>query len=181
MTSRASKARATKARKQAAALADLGYKTPKRRRRRRPLTEEQKQAARERLAKARAAKAAKRKGMQEASIPYGVDPSVAALPDDNELSLKNVRSWIKHNQQILRTLSANSSERRERMQYQVIDTFITNLKTYIRTGVYLDHRWGIDHDKPMMQRCLHMAYDANGNVKRQRGVWYPDIGLWEGQ
>ena len=57
MAAKVAKMKATKAAKKAAALKEVGYtQVPKKIRRKRILTEEQKQAARERLEKARAAR-----------------------------------------------------------------------------------------------------------------------------
>ena len=61
------------------------------RRRRKPLTEEQKAERRERLKKAREAKAPPKY--------VTVAPSVRALPDDHYLSLAKVRGWLKKNKQ----------------------------------------------------------------------------------
>ena len=57
-------------------------------RRRKPMTPEQKAAAIERLAKARE----KQKGPAQ---HQNICPEVLTRPDDHPLCLKNVRSWIK--------------------------------------------------------------------------------------
>ena len=56
-------------------------------RKRKPMTPEQKAAAAERLVKARAAKAPAKN--------ESIHPSVLSLDDDNTFSVKNVKSWIK--------------------------------------------------------------------------------------
>ena len=66
------------------------------RKKRKPMTEEQKAAAAERLAKARENRA-------PAQNLY-VHESVRELPDDHALSLKKVRGWIK-TQKDIRSLS----------------------------------------------------------------------------
>jgi hypothetical protein len=60
---------------------------------RKPMTEEQKKAACERLAKARAA----RPPAKNSSI----HPNVLAKPDEDMLSAKNVQSWIKNQKEQL--------------------------------------------------------------------------------
>ena len=76
-------------------------------RRRKPLTEEQKAERRERLAKAREAKAPPKY--------VSVDPAVRNLPDDHHISLKKVREWIKSNKEekarLERQLKREESER----------------------------------------------------------------------
>ena len=54
---------------------------------RKPMTEEQKVAAAERLAKAREAKGTPKH--------KNIHPSILAKPDDHFISLKKVRQWIK--------------------------------------------------------------------------------------
>ena len=67
------------------------WKAPKRRKPRKPMTEEQRVAAAERLAKAREKKAA-------ADPNYGktnIHESLRNLPDDHQLHPKRVKEWIK--------------------------------------------------------------------------------------
>ena len=86
--------KATKAANKAKALEKLGLNTERKKiRRTRKMTEEQKQAARDRLAKARA-----NRGPSQNKL---IAESVRNLPEDNPLSLKNVRSWIKENKELL--------------------------------------------------------------------------------
>ena len=69
--------------------------TPKKiRRRRKPMTEEQKAAAVERLRKAREAKAA-----ANPTKPANVCDHVLNLPEDHYLSYVKVKGWIKSNQE----------------------------------------------------------------------------------
>ena len=97
MAAKVAKMKATKAANKAAALKEFGF-TPKNKkyRKKRAMTEEQKAAAVERLAKARAAKKSK-----NPQGPKNVHPTVLQRPDDDILSLKNVREWIKHNKEML--------------------------------------------------------------------------------
>ena len=65
-------------------------KPVKPRKKRKPMTPEQRAAAVERLAKARAARQAANPTQNK-----NVDPGVLALDESDTFSLKNVRSWIK--------------------------------------------------------------------------------------
>lgn len=107
-------------------------------------------------------------------------PDVASIEDDHPLSAKNVKSWIKTNQDHLKSIKhyARSKERNERREYQIVSTYVKNLKDYLRTGVYMDHRWGEKGDKNISHICYARAYDNEGNVKRNVGTWYKDVGLW---
>ena len=116
---------------------ELGITPPKKlRKKRKPMTEEQRAAAVERLAKARAARGI--------TGTKNVHPDVLALPEDNPLSYKNVKEWLKYNQDYLKSIKSqrDSSDRKERMEYQVVENYVKNLKIYIKDNVWCDHRYG---------------------------------------
>lgn len=100
------------------------------------MTEEQRAAAIERLAKARAARGI--------TGTKNVHPDVIKLPDDHPLSYAKVKEWLKYNQDLLKSIKHQkvSKESKERMQYQVVENYVKNLKVYIKDNVWLDHRYG---------------------------------------
>ena len=69
---------------------------PKPRKRRKPMSAEQKAAAAARLAIAREKRA-------KANPPKytNIHPTVVALPEDNPLSMKNIQRWIKTQKELL--------------------------------------------------------------------------------
>jgi hypothetical protein len=138
--------------------------------RKRKMTEEQRAAAAERLAKARAARGP--------SKNLSVHESIRDLPDDHALSPKKVRIWIKEQQLKLRSMKSmkNSSDRKERGAYYVEETYLNNLQSYLSSGFYKDSRLGADREKLIRYRSAVLAYDKDGMVKRTVGVFYPDIG-----
>lgn len=99
----------------------------------------------------------------------------------NEINEENVRSWIKTNKKHLHSIRAyaESSESKHRMEYQVVNNYISNLNLYLNSGVYLDHRWGENADRKMLSVCHAKAYDKFGKVKRNKNTWYDDIGWYE--
>ena len=116
---------------------ELGIKAPKKiRKKRKPMTEEQRAAAVERLAKARAARGI--------TGTKNVHPDVLALPEDNPLSYKKVKEWLDYNKDYLKSIKSqrDSSDRKERMEYQVVENYVKNLKIYIKDSVWCDHRYG---------------------------------------
>ena len=174
---RTAKAQATREAKKKAALEQLGLTTERKKIRkvRKPMTAEQKAAAAERLAKARAAK-----GPAKNST---FDSEVAALPDDHPFSLKNVKQWHKVQKDVLASIRRmkDSKDASERNYYNEVSVYVYNLEQYMRTGVYMDFKAGDNMEKRITQRCLKMAYHADGTPKRTVGVWYPDIGeVYEG-
>ena len=148
------------------------------RRARKPMTEEQKKAAAERLAKARAAK------KKTSGAPKNVHPSVAALPDDDMFSLKSVRDWIKHNKDLLseerRALRANVKGSQSKVTS--IEGYVRNMEHYIRTGDWVDSFYGKEQGQKMKRKCVAMAYHFEGPfkgmAKREVGVTYSDVGFW---
>ena len=141
----------------------------KRRKPRAPLTEEQKAERRERLAKARANK----KPPKYVSIA----PSVRELPDEHPLSLKKVRQWIGVNKvERARQRKLGRTDKKAFSEYNKLDTYVQNLESYLRSGVYLDLFYGENQEFRMRYRCVVMAYHDDGTPKRSVGVFYPDIG-----
>lgn len=151
---------------------------PKPRKRRKPMTAEQKKAAAERLAKARAAK------KKTSSTPKHVHPSVAARPDTDVLCLKNVREWIKHNKDLLseerRGLRANVKGAQAKVTS--IQGYISNMEKYIRTGDWIDSFYGKEGQNKVRMKCIAPAYHFEGPMKglqkRMVGVVYDDVGEW---
>ena len=115
---------------------ELGIKPPKPRKKRKPMTEEQRAAAAERLAQARLARGI--------TGTKNVHPDVLALPDDHPLAYAKVKEWLKYNQDLLKSIKSQkvSTDSKQRMEYQVTENYVKNLKVYIRDNVWLDHRYG---------------------------------------
>jgi septal ring factor EnvC (AmiA/AmiB activator) len=120
-------------------------------RKKRVLTEEQKQANRERLAKAREARQAKRGN----APPVGVHPSVAARSDDDPMSLKNIRDWIKYNKAKLVSVKTKikNNEKGAIAEQASIEGYIRNMESYIRHGVWVDLFYGPDQQ----HRCTEIT------------------------
>ena len=171
---RTAKAKATREAKKKAALEAMGVTPtkPKKVRKKRKMTEEQKAAAVARLAKAR-----ENRGPSQNKL---IAENVRNLPDDNPLSLNNVRSWIKENKDLLRAIKVmkDSKDAKERAKYQSVETYVANLEAYLRNGVYLDNRYGLQGQNKIKYRVTTMAYYADGTPKRTVGWLYPDVGVY---
>ena len=118
---------------------ELGIEAPKEykpRKKRKPLTEEQKAKARENLAKARAARAPAKNS--------SVHPNVLALPDDHPLSAVRVKEWLKYNQDYLKSIKmqADSKDWKERREYRIVENYVKNLRIYLKDSVWCDHKYG---------------------------------------
>jgi hypothetical protein len=116
---------------------ELGIEAPKKpRKKRKPMSEEQRAAAIERLAKARAAKGI--------TGTKNVHPDVLSLPEDHPLSYNKVKEWLEYNKDHLKSIKhqANSKDSKERQEFQTTQNYVKNLGTYIRDNVWCDHRYG---------------------------------------
>jgi hypothetical protein len=137
------------------------------------MTEEQKQEAGDRLAKARA--------LKNPPQYKNIHPNVLALDDSDQLSMKSVKGWIKHQRELLKTERYNhrKGDNKALSRMNNIQGYIRQLQYYLENGDYVAMFFGADEDKPVVQQCLAMAYDEDGFVKRTIGVAYPDIGeVW---
>lgn len=150
------------------------FERKKLRKKRKPMTEEQKTAAVERLKAAREAKAAKNPNKK----PTNVCEEVLKLPDEHYLSLVRVRGWIKSNQEKLK--EARAEERRgvkgAHAEVKSLEAYIRNMNKYLRDGDWADNFYGENMDKLTKWRCLQPAFDDDGNIKRSHGVYYDDLG-----
>ena len=142
---------------------------------RKQLSEERKQELRDQLTKARSKKK---------SAEYkNVYPSVLAKPDDDSLSLKSIKKWIKHNKEKASAFLTNSRRRGTTPKQSITDkinadsakAYIRFMEHYLRTGDWISDFMGEDEEKKTQWKCVAMAYHADGTPKRTKGVYYPDI------
>ena len=110
-------------------------------RRRKPMTPEQKAAAVERLAKAREAKGP--------AQHQNIHPEVLAKPDDHFLSLKNVRSWIKSNKEQLSSLrgEVRRDVKGAKSRFHSIEGYIRHMQHYLKHGDWIDNAYGEHQEK----------------------------------
>ena len=110
-------------------------------RRRKPMTPEQRAAAAERLAKAREAKGP--------AQHQNIHPEVLARPDDHFLSLKNVRSWIKSNKEQLSSLrgEVRRDVKGAKSKFHSIEGYIRHMQHYLKHGDWIDNAYGEHQEK----------------------------------
>ena len=123
---------------------------------RRKLTQQQKQAAAERLAAASA-----KKGEPKYSQ---YDQTVVNLPDDHKLSFKKVRQWIKTNKEKLPLLkkAVRLKERGSIAKLAITEGYISNMESYLRNGLWLDLFYGEDQEHSTGWFRRHVArYDID--------------------
>ena len=165
-------------RKVKASTDNSGWVEPKKkvRKRRKPMTEEQRRAASERLEKARAARAAKNPDYGQS----GIHPTLRDLQDDHPAHPKKVRQWIK-TQKELAASERKSVKQGVKGAYSkqcIHEAYVRNLVKYLRDGDYVDMFYGEHMEHQVKRKCVAMAYESDGTPKRDVGVWYPDIGTY---
>lgn len=139
------------------------------RRKRKPMSPEQKAAAVERLASARAKK-------NKGKAP-NCHPDVADLDDSHPLNFEKSKQTLKDWRERLRAmrLQKDSKDSSARSEFQIAQTYVKNLSTYIKDGVYLDHKYGAEREGTMNTICLVPAKNPDGTIKRNIGTYYSDI------
>ena len=155
------------------------WEAPKKRRKpRKPMTEEQRVAAAERLEKAREVRAANNPdyGMS------GIHESIRNLPDDHQLHPKKVKQWIKTQKDLLKTekQSVRQNVKGAIAKAANHEGYIRNMQKYLRDGDWVDMFYGEHAEKKIRNRCVAMAYywygPKKGQPKRDVGTFYPDMG-----
>ena len=141
----------------------------KTRKRRKPMTKEQRAAAAERLAKARAAKGE--------SKNLSLHKDIRNLEDDHPISPIKVKKWLKSNKEALAAAKKDAkTDKKANARIGQLETYVTNMERYLRTGVWLNLFYGENQEHKVRRKVTTLAYDKDGNVKREIGVIYPDIG-----
>ena len=168
------------ARKKITATTDNSeWKAPKKRKPRKPMSDEQKAAASERLAKAREARAAKNPDYGKS----GIAECLRNLPDDHQLSPKRVKEWIKVQKDYAKFERAAVRQKIKGADAKLAmhDAYIRNMLSYLRTGDWIDMFYGEQMQNRIRNRCVALAYywygPRKGQPKRDVGTFYPDLGL----
>ena len=141
----------------------------------RKISEEHKEKLRERLAKMRA----KKKPAEYKNIAK----SVLEKSDDDKLSMKNVKAWIKEAKDIAAAHAKNSRNRNitpgvrqhELNLAESKKAYIRQMEHYLKSGDWIADFMGAQENEKTQWKSVAMAYYSDGTPKRNVGVWYPDI------
>lgn len=150
------------------------WKAPKVRKKRKPMTEEQRVAAASRLEKAREKRKEKNPDYGQSSL----STELRDLPDDHELHPKKVKVWIKTQKDLVK--SARGAVRQKikgsEAELAIHEGYIKNMQKYLRDGDWVDDFYGEYQEHKIRWRCTALAYGNDGTPKRTVGVFYPDMG-----
>lgn len=155
-----------------------GWEAPKKRKPRKPMTEEQKAAAAKRLEKAREARAAKNPDYGMSSI----HESLRNLPDDHGLSPAKVKKWIKTQQDLARSVRQEVRQKVKgaEAKLKTHEGYISNMQAYLRNGDWVDSFYGEYQEHKVKNRCIAQSYywygPKKGEPKFNVGTYYPLLG-----
>ena len=118
----------------------------------------------DKMAKARAAK--------KPPTYKNIHEDVKNLPDDNTLSVKNVKGWEKHNKERVKDLKykirrMDKSKDRTLLEREVENrsVYLININKYLDTSTWLDLFYGKDQEHKTRYRTSAYAYDEEGYIK----------------
>ena len=128
------------------------------RKKRKPMSEEQRKAAGERLAKARA----KRQAANPPQYKY-IHESVLALTEDDPFYFRKVQQWIKTQKEELTIARKDLRSKVKGAEARVAShqAYIRNLEKYLRDGDYVDDCYGEYQQNKIKWRCVEPAYDKD--------------------
>ena len=118
----------------------------------------------DKMAKARAAK--------KPPSYKNIHEDVKALPDDNTLSVKNVKEWEKHNKdrvkeckKLMRRMTKGKDRTLLEREVENRSVYLMNIARYFDTSTWLDLFYGKDQEHKTRYRTLVYAYDDQGYIK----------------
>ena len=150
------------------------WQAPKKRKPRKPMSDEQRAAASERLVKARE----KRKEKNPDYGQSGVASDLKDLPEDHPLHPKKIKEWIKTQKDLVSSARSAVRQKIKGAEAQLAnhEGYIKNMQRYLRDGDWVDDFYGEHQQNKIRHRCIALAYYDDGTPKRNIGVYYPDLG-----
>ena len=101
-----------------------------------------------------------------------IHEDVKNLPDDNTLSVKNVKEWEKHNKERVKELKYKIRRLDKGKEKTLLErelgnreVYIMNIARYLDTSVWLDLFYGKDQEHKTRYTTLAYAYDNEGYIK----------------
>ena len=101
-----------------------------------------------------------------------IHEDVKNLPDDNTLSVKNVKEWEKHNKERVKELKYKIRRMDKGKEKTLLErelgnrvVYLMNIVRYFDTSVWLDLFYGKDQEHKTHYRTIAHAYDDEGYIK----------------
>ena len=118
----------------------------------------------DKMAKARAAK--------KPPAYKNIHEDVKALPDDNTLSVKNVKEWEKHNKdrvkeckKLMRRMTKGKDRTLLEREVENRSVYLMNIARYFDTSTWLDLFYGKNQEHKTRYKTLVYAYDSEGYIR----------------
>ena len=139
------------------------WQAPKVRKKRKPMTEEQRVAAAARLEKAREKRKEQNPDYGQSSLP----PGLRNLPDDHALHPKKVKEWIKTQNELAKTVRGEVRQKVKGAEARLLihEGYIRHMQKYLRDGDWIDNFYGEHQQNRITHRCVAMAYYDDGTPK----------------
>jgi hypothetical protein len=154
------------------------WQAPKKRKTRKPMSEEQRVAASERLAKVRKKRA-------EANPDYGkagLHDTLKDLSTEHRLHPDKIKDWIKTQKDLLKTEKASVRAKVKGAIARAAnhEGYVRNMQRYLRDGDWIDDFYGEYQENKITRRCTAQGYywygPKKGEPKFDVDVWYPYLG-----
>ena len=154
------------------------WQAPKKRKKRKPMTEDQRQASAKRLEKARAARAKKDSNYGQS----GIHSTLRNLSEDYPTHPDKIKKWIKTQKKLA---SIERQAVRQKIKGSIAklanhESYIRSMNRYLKGGDWIDRFYGEYQENKVTYRCVVLGYywygPKKGEVKRDIGVYYPDMG-----
>ena len=164
----------TRTKKITAETDNSNWQAPKVRKKRKPMTEDQRAAAAARLEKVREKRKKKNPDYGQSALP----PSLRDLPEEHPRHPNKVKEWIKTQKDL--ASSARSVVKQKikgsEAQLAIHEGYIKNMQKYLKDGDWVDNFCGEHQQNKIRWKCNALAYYDDGTPKRNVGVFYPDMG-----
>ena len=117
-------------------------------------------------------KRAKARAAKKPPTYKNIHEDVKNLPDDDTLSVKNVKEWEQHNKDRVKELKYRIRRMDKGKEKTLLErelgnreVYIMNIARYFDTSVWLDLFYGKDQEHKTKWRTLAHAYDSEGYIK----------------
>ena len=101
-----------------------------------------------------------------------IHEDVRDLPDDNTLSVKNVKEWEKHNKERVKELKYKIRRMDKGKEKSLLErelgnreVYLMNIARYFDTSIWLDLFYGKDQEHKTRYKTIAYAYDKEGYIK----------------
>ena len=150
------------------------WQAPKKRKPRKPMSEEQRVAAAARLEKVRE----KRKEKNPDYGQSGIAQSLKDLPEEHPKHPNKVKEWIKTQKDLASSERGNVRQKIKgaAAQLAIHEGYIKHMQKYLKDGDWVDNFCGEHQQNKIRWKCNALAYYDDGTPKRNVGVFYPDMG-----